>query len=268
MTFIEKLITYLFKLKLVDGSFFKLSFPAEAEQAFAIAKANRQITLEGFTLSNHLDGRIAEPKMTSEDLFSLNGTKLPCWRKEDIELEEEKWLTATNYYPLYFEVFKGLQPDKGQRVKFLEFGVRTGYMGAVFMKAIEGAKSYMGIDPNLYLKDGLERATATLELLTQDSTGTNYQFIKGYSTFQAYLGSMQEYGPFDFIHIDGEHTLKGKVIDLFVAKDLVKKGGYVLVDDFNHVGIVAPAVKAALEKGWYSTFTYVPTLRGLAILTT
>jgi predicted O-methyltransferase YrrM len=196
------------------------------------------------------------------------GEKLPCWRNEDLDLEEEKWLTASNYYPLYFEVFKALRPDKSERVKFLEFGVRTGYMGAVFMKAIDGAKSYMGIDPNLYLADGLSRATATLEILTENSSGINHQFIKGYSTFQAYLGSMEEYGPFDFIHIDGEHTLKGKVIDLFVAKDLVKKDGYVLIDDFNHVGIVAPAVKAALEMGWYKSFSYVPTLRGLAILKT
>src|SRR5438552_8879792 len=81
----------------------------------------------------------------------------------------DDWLRSSDYYPLYHNLFKLLARGAAE-VRLLEIGVRTGYIAAVFARAVEGKRRYVGVDPGLYVRDGLQRAERTLTAL-KDSGG-------------------------------------------------------------------------------------------------
>lgn len=199
----------------------------------------------------------------SRAIFTLDGALLPCWREADLS-EGDDWLTSPRYYPLYFALFQS-RSAPGRPLRMLEIGVRTGYMGVAFARAARGPAFYMGVDPNLYIAAGLELAHASLAALRARG-GLEFALLEGYSWDAPAQRSMRFSGPFDLIHIDGDHTLPGKLIDLDLARGLLAPGGLVLVDDYDHHQIVADAVRRALALGWFRTFARLPSLRGLAVL--
>ncbi len=199
----------------------------------------------------------------SRAIFTLDGAPLPCWQESDLELSDG-WLLSPRYYPLYYALFQSLSAP-GRPLRMLEIGVRTGYIAVTFARAARGPAFYLGLDPNLYLADGLQRAHASLAALRARG-GPEFALLEGYSWDAAVQHSLGYSGPFDLIHIDGDHTLPGKLIDLDQARGLLVPGGLVLVDDYDHHGIVSDAVRRALALGWFSRFAYLPTLRGLAVL--
>jgi predicted O-methyltransferase YrrM len=149
----------------------------------------------------------------------------------------------------------------------LEFGVRSGYSAVVFAKAMEGkACHYTGVDPNLYIPGGLKKASETFRILQTEDYDFRYFLLEGFSSSENIQKSLQYSGPFDMIHVDGEHTYFGKIYDLWIAAKLLSKGGFVLVDDFEHHGMIADSIKVALQMGWFSRFSYFPTKRGMAVL--
>jgi SAM-dependent methyltransferase len=201
---------------------------------------------------------------TSRELFALDGEMLPCWLEGDLTLHDD-WLSAENYYPLYYGLFRRLAPP-GRKTRLLEIGVRTGYVGVAFAKAAQGAARYLGVDPNLYVRDGLRLAGATFQILRSKLADFEFALLEGYSWDTDIQDSLLYSGPFEIIHIDGDHTLPGKLLDLELARRLIAPGGIILVDDYEHHTIVSDAVGRALALGWFSEFAYVPTKRGLAIL--
>lgn len=200
----------------------------------------------------------------SREIFLLDGVPLPCWQETDIGLYDD-WLTDSDYYPAYYALFQALTRPE-QTTRFLEIGVRTGYMGVTFAKAARGPCLYMGIDPNLYVRQGLQLASETFKILRATVSGTEFVLIEGYSWDQDIQKSLVYSGPFDIVHIDGDHTLTGKLIDLELARRLVSQDGLILVDDYDHHSIVSDAIKRACKLGWFTEFAYLPTKRGLAVL--
>lgn len=199
----------------------------------------------------------------SRAIFALDDALLPCWQDADLSAGDD-WLTSPRYYPLYFALFQS-RSAPGRPVRMLEIGVRTGYMGVTFARAARGPAFYLGLDPNLYVAAGLELAHASLAALRARG-GLEFALLEGYSWDAPAQHSMRFSGPFDLIHIDGDHTLPGKLIDLELARGLLAPGGLVLVDDYDHHGIVADAVRRALALGWFRSFGHLPSLRGLAVL--
>jgi predicted O-methyltransferase YrrM len=200
----------------------------------------------------------------SREIFTLDGRALPCWVESDLTPEDD-WLTAPNYYPLYHALFEKLCPAD-RHTRLFEIGVRTGYVGTVFARAAKGSSFYLGLDPNLYVGQGLELAAETCRLLRQAIPQFEAALIEGYSWDLAAQHTVEHTGPFDLIHIDGDHSLRGKLIDLHLARRLVSPAGLVLVDDFNHIEIIADSIHRAMKLGWYKEFAYVPTKRGLGVL--
>jgi predicted O-methyltransferase YrrM len=201
---------------------------------------------------------------TSRELFSLDGAMLPCWLEGDLTLSDG-WLSDADYYPLYYALFRTLAPA-GRATRLLEFGVRTGYAGVAFARAAQGAARYLGVDPNLYVRDGLELAGATFQILRSTLADFDFVLLEGYSWDADIQRSLLYSGPFDIIHIDGDHTLPGKLFDLELARRLIAPDGVILIDDYDHHTIVSDAVGRALALGWFNEFAYVPTKRGLAVL--
>lgn len=206
------------------------------------------------------------PAPDSAELFSdINGERYPCWLEGDENLGDD-WLLTEEYYPRYFRLYQYLG-KKFNRVSLLEFGVRTGYSAVVFAKAVQGKRLfYSGVDPNLYVPGGLERAASTFRILQKEGSELQYFLLEGFSSSTAVQNSLKHSGPFHLIHVDGEHTLFGKVFDLWIARNLLAEGGYVLVDDYEHHGLIADSVKIAIRRGWFSKFSFFPTRRGLAVL--
>ena len=200
----------------------------------------------------------------SRDLFFIDGAPLPCWQETDLTPADD-WLLAANYYPYYYALFEALTaPERATRM--LEIGVRTGYMGVAFARAARGPALYVGVDPNVYVRNGLQLAGATFGLLRQRLPRAEFVLFEGYSWDQDIQHSLAYSGPFDLIHIDGDHTLPGKLHDLELARGLLASDGLVLVDDYEHHSIVADAIARACRLGWFSEFAYAPTKRGLAAL--
>ena len=201
---------------------------------------------------------------SSRELFFLDAKPLPCWQESDLTLYDD-WLTAADYYPVYYQLFKRLSlPERTTRL--LEIGVRTGYMGAVFAQAARGQSLYVGVDPNLYVPQGLQLAGATFRQLRARLPYVDFVLIEGYSWDGVVQNSLRYSAPFDIIHIDGDHTLTGKLLDLELARQLIAPDGLILVDDYEYHSIVAEAIRRAWRLGWFTEFAFIPTKRGLAAL--
>jgi hypothetical protein len=276
------------------GSPLRLVHGPELEKAHATARAyrndanahNKGGAKPALPAEGPIAAQVKTPTPTIADdpfvCFSHAGKPLPCLLEADND-PTDPWLVAPSYYPLYARLFAAkatsLQSGNGQVetlrdphaepafLRMLEIGVRTGYMGVVLARATQGRAHYTGIDPNLYLPDGLARANASFSLLQKELPSFGHQLILGYSTAEIYQDAMALNGPYDIIHIDGDHSLHGKVTDLFIARKLLAPGGWLLVDDYGHAPSVAPACRAALAEGWYRTLEYIPTYRGCGLLT-
>gem|GEM_PF-3499157 len=206
----------------------------------------------------------AADRPAARDIFTFNGRLLPCWRESDLGLYDD-WLTHPRNYPMYYALFRQLSAER-PRLRLLEIGVRTGYLGTAFARAVSVPAYYVGLDPNLYMADGLEYAAATYRLLRDQLPTFNYALWEGYSWRRSAQVSLEHCGPYDVVHIDGDHSLAGKLVDLDLARRLLAPDGLVLVDDFKHHAPVADAIRRALRLGWYQRCDYIDTMRGLAVL--
>lgn len=204
-------------------------------------------------------------EMSAKQLFSMKeGAMLPCWLDSDLN-ESDDWLTNSSYYPLYYDLFSRLGGSFSVP-SMLEIGVRTGYMGVVFFKALNRQARYVGVDPNRYVANGLELASHSLKSLSLDPAKHSFFFLRGYSWDLNVQDSLYTLPKFDFIHIDGDHSIPGKMLDLELASCMISDKGYVLVDDFDHYGFIPECVQRALSIGWFTKYAYLKTMRGLAIL--
>lgn len=201
-----------------------------------------------------------------KELFYLNDRPLPCVIESDYSTHDN-WLTAQNYYPLYFNLYKNLV-SRMDKVRMLEIGVRTGYQGVVFARACwhKTMAFFMGLDPNLYVNEGLSLAGKSLRSMRDNCSAFDFALQEGYSWERDVQNSLVYSGPYDIIHIDGDHSMQGKLIDLDLSRRLLAQDGVVLVDDVDHHPIIRDAIRRAITSGWFKEYFYVKTLRGLAIL--
>lgn len=236
------------------------------EQALALPTLGEPSHAIDPELAALVAGARARPvQFSSRELFSLNGQPLPAWREEDTTLEDD-WVTTEHYYPLYHRFFQETLARRGAR-RLLEIGVRTGYVGLCFARAVDGRADYLGVDPNLYLPEGLDLARASFAAIERAQPSFSARCLLGYSDNPDMQAKLHRLAPFDLIHVDGDHTLRGKLIDLDLCRRLVGDRGLVLVDDYTHIpSVIQESVARALHLGWYKRFAVLDTKRGLALL--
>jgi len=241
-----------------------LAIPGDVTEALAV-RGGELVESRGLA-ARVQPGRVFENPASYEDLFCRGGEPLPCVLPAD-HLAPDGWLTHAGYYPAYFNLYRRCSEGLAS-VRMLEIGVRTGYQCAVFARACgrRAPSLFVGIDPNLYVREGMLLASRTCRALKEELPRFEYAFIEGYSWENIVQRSAECSGPFDLVHIDGDHSLAGKLVDLAFARRLCAPGGLVLVDDFDHHTAVSEAVRRAFACGWYTEFLYLPTLRGLAVI--
>ena len=260
----KKIKKYLRKLN-IETSEFK-HFPPEVK-AFLQRKTD-PATVASFLKELQAKGNPEwfeiTSQITSKEIFQYNNKDLPCKLPTDYNPSDD-WLNDASYYPLYFNLFRSATKGK-KDVNMLEIGVRTGYMAAVYAKAMQVPSNYVGIDPNLYLPNGLDLAAATGKIMTEAYPDFHYMLINGYSWDAKIIKSLELSPKYDIIHIDGDHTRPGKLLDLFICSRIVKENGIIIVDDFLHHSFIQECVYLSLQAGWYKKVHYINSLRGMAVL--
>lgn len=230
----------------------------------ALARPTPQpLPAEDAELRAWVERAAAAPRTESRALFTVGGELAACWRKEDLD-PADPWLVSSDYYPLYNALFRAaaIQP----KPRMLEIGVRTGYMALVFARATPGAAHYVGVDPDVYLPDGLKRTRRALKQFQRERPEFGFELVSGSSHDTSIRQRLHRMPRFDLIHIDGDHSLEGKIADLALCRDLLAPNGLLLVDDFHHMNSVPLAIRRALQLGWYHRFATASTFRGLALL--
>jgi predicted O-methyltransferase YrrM len=137
----------------------------------------------------------------------------------------------TTYYNYYYSYGKHFKPKN-----IFEIGVRAGYTGYFLLKG-SGAKKYRGIDLEAYLPNSNKKAQ---RLLQRECSDAEVSFMNSH-----HLKKLDEL--YDLIHVDGDHSYKGKVQDLELALANLAPGGVIVVDDYTDNNKIGKVVKKATD---------------------
>lgn len=133
------------------------------------------------------------------------------------EKDKEPHYVKGSTYPLYYEVGAALKPKS-----ILEIGVRFGYSLASLSSGAGITSDVFGIDFESYELNSISIATDSLK-----SLGITANIIYGDShVFDVEKSFGRKY--FDLVHIDGDHSTNGALIDIAKFSKYTNK---ILVDD-------------------------------------
>jgi predicted O-methyltransferase YrrM len=139
-----------------------------------------------------------------------------------------------NYYRTKFAVAEFLKPKT-----LCEIGVRAGYSLAAFLQA-GTIEKYIGIDYNQGTEGGVVNYVYyAKQMLTRHNIHSNI-YVGMDSQQLQYLPD----GPFDLLHVDGDHTAKGAYHDIALG---MKSARWILVDDIDFIPPVAEGTYAAIR---------------------
>jgi predicted O-methyltransferase YrrM len=152
------------------------------------------------------------------------------------------------YYETKHEIVARCRPRS-----ICEIGIRAGYSAFTFLWAVPGVH-YLGIDNGLADKEDaaryLDHAAALLRRFTPPG-----QMGRVNSQEMRELPRAPNGGPFEFVHVDGDHSYAGCLHDLQLAMAGAK---WVLVDDVDTGLPIRSACQRQLldAPGW--TAQYIP----------
>lgn len=137
----------------------------------------------------------------------------------------------TAYYNHYYSYGRHFRPRS-----VFEVGVRAGYTGYFILKGAAGSVArYRGIDLEVYVGGSNARAHRLLGMVCSD-----VDIAHGDSHALESLDA-----EYDLIHVDGDHSYAGKVMDLELAYEALAPGGVIVVDDcWNDGGPKAEVLRA------------------------
>jgi len=156
------------------------------------------------------------------------------WRSEVLAPGEEKFGRQDfwEYYREKFRICRLYGP-----ASICEIGVRYGYSAYAFLLANPEA-SYTGYDLIGGGHGGVKVDTfgRVAELLGGKFPDSKIELIHADTRMLDSLG-----GPFDFIHVDGNHSIMAVIHDLKTAFESLKPSGVILVDDYEYISGVRVA---------------------------
>ena len=153
------------------------------------------------------------------------------------------------------EYLYNLIKDNSEITQTLEIGCAYGIASLFICSGLENRKNnkHIIIDP---FQDSDYKGIGLLNL---DKSGINfYEHINKKSEFILPELSVSKPESFDLIFIDGWHTFDHTMIDLFYANKLIKKNGYIVIDDCRYHS-VSKAVSYFSNYPSYSIISEVST---------
>lgn len=149
--------------------------------------------------------------------------------------------------------------------RILEIGVRAGYSAAAFLHSAPTA-TYVGIDVNRKGHGGvpgmIDHAREVLPVTFPDAAIEIHEMDSQAESTRDFLLALEK---FDLIHIDGDHSIRGCLSDLRLARELVAPGKFILVDDLKMEPVAQAVNKFTAETGW--SWAPFPTLTSEALFT-
>ncbi len=157
------------------------------------------------------------------------------------------------YYRVKYDIAKQINP-----ARILEIGVRAGYSAYAFLCACPNAE-YLGIDAENNKHGGkggpwipwAEKILSSFKVELKVADTQKMDRIEG--------------GPFDLIHVDGDHSMKGALHDMRICWLSLSGDGVLFVDDYDYLTEVRKAVDVFISEVCCVS-KYVKSLRGEMLL--
>jgi len=153
---------------------------------------------------------------------------------DDRTASNKRILEYMDYYPIKSMIAYLCQPQK-----IAEIGVRCGYSAWAFLQACPAA-TYAGFDAENGTHGGKGGETGKYGEWAKKLIGDRGT----YAVLDTQTVDILPGAPYDFVHVDGDHTTKGTIHDVDVALRSVNIGGYVLVDDYDFIPEVREGVNS------------------------
>jgi len=166
-----------------------------------------------------------------------------------------------DYYKSKFEIALSVKPSS-----IGEIGVRWGYSAFSFLCAAPAAH-YIAFD----IIAGTHGGARGLDTFDYVRTMLSGHFPRAIIDLrhQDTRKLRDIAGPYDFVHVDGDHSEDAARHDIWMALQACRPGGVVLVDDYNYIAGVTRAADYII-KGAGELIGHIetrPSLRGELILT-
>lgn len=189
----------------------------------------------------------------------------PWWAEHVIQPTDNPKFGNAEFHAYYLakhEIARAVRPTA-----IAEIGVRYGYSAWAFLQAAPTA-SFTGFDRQAGTHGGVKGVDtfpAVEALLERDFPEASLSLL----TFDTQQLEALPGGPFDFIHVDGDHSEGGCYHDLELALAASVPGGTILVDDYDYIAGVRRAVDRFRtdHAEQFRASRYVKTLRGDIVLT-
>lgn len=183
------------------------------------------------------------------------------WRQDVLAPGDEKF-GRPDFYEYYREKFRICLLYEPKSIA--EIGVRWGYSAFAFLCASPAA-SYIGYDLIGGGHGGVKVDTfgRVEKLLSDHFPDSGIILVHADTRTLDSLG-----GPYDFIHVDGNHSALAAIHDMEIAIKSLVPGGVMLIDDYEYIaGVKVAADRFILNnRQLIEQFYTVPSLRGEMII--
>ena len=165
----------------------------------------------------------------------------------------------TDYIKLYREKYEIIKMANKVESIF-EIGVRAGYSSYTFKSAFPEAR-YVGMDADNCTHGGQGGPWTWWAKRIMDKYFDNWQIINEDTQKLKTI----PYGKYDFVHVDGDHTIGGCIHDMDICWPQVADGGRMTIDDYTHLPDVRVAVETWLKNN-KDKYEILKTIRGDVII--
>ena len=147
--------------------------------------------------------------------------------------------TFHHHYHILYDIVNSYPKD--YQVKYLEIGCYAG--GSACLVSQRPNTQVISIDVGRPIPPSIPKKNFN----KLNIHNNNYRYIHGSSHEQSIKDEvLKEYDSIDVLFIDGDHSYVGVRNDFFMYSPLVKKGGYIIFDDYND-NTYSPHVKTGVD---------------------
>jgi predicted O-methyltransferase YrrM len=147
--------------------------------------------------------------------------------------------TMHHHYHILYDI-ASVYPKK-QNITYVEIGCYAG--GSACLMLQRPNTNVISID----LGHPIHESVVHANVLRLNKHNNSYNYLKGNSQTYEMVDRLKELtNEIDILFIDGDHSYQGVINDFMLCEGLVKKGGYIVFDDYNDAQH-SPAVKPAVD---------------------
>ena len=147
--------------------------------------------------------------------------------------------TMHHHYHILYDI-ASVYPKK-QNITYVEIGCYAG--GSACLMLQRPNTNVISID----LGHPIHESVVHANVLRLNKHNNSYNYLKGNSQTYEMVDRLKELtNEIDILFIDGDHSYQGVINDFMLYEGLVKKGGYIVFDDYNDAQH-SPAVKPAVD---------------------